>query len=171
MSIKNIKEFWNGDIPWASVKDVNKYLIILEDTEDKITELGLNNSNTKIVKKGETIVCTRINPGKMLIAGKDVAINQDLRGLKLKEDIILPYFLLYYFQTLKIEGRGTTVKGISVEELENTEIPLPTIDIQKEIVHYLDQFTTLISLLEKKLELTKKQYAYYRDELLRFEKE
>ena len=31
---KNIKEFWNGDIPWASVKDVNKYVIILEDTED-----------------------------------------------------------------------------------------------------------------------------------------
>ena len=56
------------------------------------------------------------------------------------------------------------------EELENTEIPLPTLDIQKEIVHYLDQFTTLISLLEKKLELTKKQYAYYRDELLRFER-
>ena len=75
-----------------------------------------------------------------------------------------------FYNFVKDNEQGTTYPAISDNVLKEYTLPLPTLDTQKEIVHYLDQFTALISLLEKKLELTKKQYAYYRDELLRFER-
>ncbi len=83
-------------------------------------------------------------------------------------------FIYYYLCNnldyfIKKSVRGA-MPQIATPDTDDFQIPLPTLDTQKEIVHYLDQFTTLISLLEKKLELTKKQYAYYRDELLRFER-
>ena len=87
------------------------------------------------------------------------------------EEIALNKYLYYIYQTSPWKiTKGGTIARLYNGDIANTEIPLPTLAIQKEIVHYLDQFTTLISLLEKKLELTKKQYAYYRDELLRFER-
>ena len=160
-------EYWNGNIPWASVKDVVSCGTIIYDTQDFITEEGLNNSPCNIVPKGEIIMITRINPGHALIAGKDIAINQDLRGLFLKE-FLNKKFLVYYFQILKIEGNGTTVKGISIDELEKITIPIPPLPVQQEIVSILDTFTLLEAELEAELEARKKQYEHYRTKLLTF---
>ena len=52
--------------------------------------------------------------------------------------------------------------------LKKTKIPIPPIPIQQEIVKILDTFTTLEAELEAELEARKKQYEYYRDELLTF---
>ena len=67
-----------------------------------------------------------------------------------------------------INKAGGAQPVISGKKIYDIVAPLPPLDTQKEIVSYLDLFTNLISKLEKRLELTKKQYAYYRDELLRF---
>lgn len=164
--------YWNGNIPWASVKDVVKVSDVLVKTEDYITEEGLENSNSNIIPKGNIIVATRINPGKLVIAGIDVAINQDLRGLFLK-DILNPKYLVYYFQTINIEGKGTTVKGVSLNELENILIPLPPLEVQNKIVEILDRFNTLANDitcgLPAEIELQKKRYEYFRDLLLTFD--
>ncbi|KAA6302040.1 MAG: putative type-1 restriction enzyme specificity protein [Candidatus Ordinivivax streblomastigis] len=163
--------YWNGSIPWASVKDIVKCGMILNETEDFITEEGLHNSPCNIVPKGEIIIITRINPGIAVIAGKNIAINQDLRGLFLKP-FVNTKFLVFYFQTLKIEGKGTTVKGISIDELERIKIPIPPLPIQQEIVNILDKFTQLETELEVELETEIKarraQYEHYRNALLTF---
>jgi type I restriction enzyme, S subunit len=159
--LKSNSNFWDGNIPWASVKDVVKCGLIINKTQDSITEAGLKNSPSNIVPKEEIIIATRINPGLMVLAGIDVAINQDLRGLFLK-NFLNKKFLIYYFQILKIEGKGTTVKGISIDELLKIFVPVPPLAIQQEIVNILDQF----SELEAELEARKQQYEYYRDQLL-----
>jgi type I restriction enzyme S subunit len=128
----------------------------------------LKNSPCNIIPKGEIIIITRINPGLAVLAGKDIAINQDLRGLFLK-DFLSRKFLVYYFQILKIEGNGTTVKGISIDELERLKIPVLPISIQQEIVNILDKFTSLEEELEAELVARKKQFEYYRTQLLNFE--
>lgn len=169
---KSNPSYWNGDIPWASVKDIVAPSMYLTDTVDYITELGLKKSNANIAEKGSIIVATRINPGKMLITRIDAAINQDLRILRLK-GIIDSKYLVYYFQTLTIVGKGTTVKGISIQELERIRIPIPPLPIQREIVRILDQFTELTAELtaelSAELEKRKLQYEYYRDYLLTFD--
>ena len=61
--------------------------------------------------------------------------------------------------------RGTTIPGISIEDLKNLEINIPPIEIQNEIVKILDTFTQL----EAELEARDKQYQYYRNKLLDFD--
>ena len=168
---KSIPSYWNGNIPWASVKDVVSQNMLLSQTQDFISEEGLENSTSNIVKAGDIIIATRINPGKMLIAAKDIAINQDLRGLKLKPNIH-PKFLVYYFQTLSIEGKGTTVKGISIKELESIRIPIPPLKEQERIVSILDRLDALYNdvfdSISAEIDARQKQYEYYRDKLLTF---
>ena len=124
-------------------------------------------------KKGDILISTSGTIGKLVVFDGRPAYFQDsnIVWVANNEEIALNKYLYYIYQTSPWKiTKGGTIARLYNGDIANTEIPLPTLDIQKEIVHYLDQFTTLISLLEKKLELTKKQYAYYRDELLRFER-
>jgi type I restriction enzyme S subunit len=79
---KSNSSYWGGDILWASVKDVGKGKY-LDDTIDRITEAGLTNSSSNLVAPGNLIVVTRMGLGKVSINRVPVAINQDLRALKL----------------------------------------------------------------------------------------
>ena len=57
-----------------------------------------------------------------------------------------------------------------ISEYSNFKIPLPPLKIQQEIVKILDKFTELQAELQAELDLRLKQYEYYRDELLSFDK-
>jgi type I restriction enzyme S subunit len=63
------------------------------------------------------------------------------------------------------------IPALNKSNLEKLKIPLPPLAIQEEIVKILDTFTTLEAELEAELEARKKQYEYYRDELLTFGKD
>ena len=75
--------------------------------------------------------------GKYAKLSRPMAINQDLRAIWLSKNINERFFL-YYYSTLKIIGRGTTVEGIKKEQLFAKFIPLPPLEEQKEIVKILD---------------------------------
>ncbi|ALE40551.1 type I restriction endonuclease, subunit S [Leptospira interrogans serovar Hardjo-prajitno] len=153
-------EYWNGEIPWASVGDLSIDGHFIKKTRNHVTSEGLKDSSSNLISKGDVIVAVKISPGKMKIAGIDLAINQDLRGLKLKDEISAK-FLNYYFQILILQGTGTIVKAITSKDLEKIQIPIPPLPVQVEIVRILDAFTELTA--------RKKQYNYYRDQLLSFE--
>lgn len=163
--------YWNGDIPWASVGDLTLEGINMDATRNQITEEGLRNSSTHIVPKNSVIVAVKILPGKMKIAGRDIAINQDLRGLIL-HDFLFNKFLTYYSQTISILGNGTIVKGITIDLLNKIKIPIPPLEEQKRIVAILDKFDTLVNDisigLPAELKSRRKQYEYYRNKLLTF---
>lgn len=144
---KSKSEYWNGSIPWASVKDLPKDEIILENTKDFITELGLHNSSSNLIKKGNIIVCTRMGLGKIVITNFDVAINQDLRAL-ITSEFINKRYLLYFYKTRVIEGQGLTVKGITVDQLESLVFPLPPLAEQQRIVERLEELLLLCERLE-----------------------
>ena len=89
---KSNPSFWNGDIPWASVKDLNVETY-LDYTIDSITEEALENSSTNLIPKGSIIVCTRMGLGKIAINRVDTAINQDLKALTLSSHVDHLFFL------------------------------------------------------------------------------
>ncbi|WP_061227264.1 restriction endonuclease subunit S [Leptospira interrogans] len=161
-------EYWNGEIPWASVGDLSIDGHFIKKTRNHVTSEGLKDSSSNLISKGDVIVAVKISPGKMKIAGIDLAINQDLRGLKLKDEISAK-FLNYYFQILILQGTGTIVKAITSKDLEKIQIPIPPLPAQEEIVRILDAFTELTTELTTELSARKKQYNYYRDQLLSFE--
>ena len=142
---KQEPSYWNGEIPWASVKDLN--CDVLTKTIDSITAEGLENSSANLIPKGTFIICTRMGLGKIALAEIDVAINQDLRAVFLSKSINKKYFY-HFYRTLKMEGKGATVKGITVEELHNIPIPLPPLTEQQQIVAKLEALLAEIDTLE-----------------------
>ena len=90
------------------------------------------------------------------------------------KDYILPKYLVYYTLTLdfftqkKRLAKGTKVIDVSAKDLAKIVLPLPPLRVQARIVDILDKFTQLEAELEAELEARKKQYAYYRDQLLNF---
>lgn len=145
---KKAVEYWKGNIFWASVKDIKgDYLF---ETVDKITEQGLENSSANLCEIDDLILITRIEPAKTIIAKVVTAINQDLKIVK---SPLPPKFLHYFFQNFKSQiellSSGTTVKGITIEKLNNFPIPVPPLAEQERIVECLDS-------LFKKLDAAKK---------------
>lgn len=141
--------YWGGDIPWASVKDLGKDKYILK-TQDYITKKGLD-AGSKLASENDIIICTRMGIGKIGIAKVPLAFNQDLKAVKLNSYISPDYFLNTY-ASLKIEGTGTTVKGITQEQLLNYVIALPPFVEQKRIVAKVDELMMLCDQLEQQTE-------------------
>ena len=143
---KNKTEYWGGNIPWASVKDLRKEKY-LEKTIDYITEIGLEKSSTNLIPKGNVIICTRMGLGKIALNRIDVAINQDLKAIELPEELDQDYFYNFYL-TQNIVGNGMTVSGIRQSELLNFIVPLPPLKEQKHIVAKVDQLMALCDQME-----------------------
>lgn len=143
---KRIPEYWGGNLPWASVKDLKqgKYLA---KTVDFITEKGLNNSSSNLIPIDSLIICTRMGLGKICINQIPITINQDLKAVKLSSFISIDYVYNWY-KTLIIKGSGMTVAGIKQEELLSFNIPLPSFNEQKAIVKIVEQLTKEVEQLE-----------------------
>lgn len=143
---KQNSDYWDGPIPWASVKDVQsaKYL---NSTIDTITEAGLKNSSSNLIPPGRLIVVTRMGLGKAAINTIPIAVNQDLRALRFSTGVLLDYAYLL-FKSLRIEGTGMTVKGIKQRDLHAITILLPPLAEQKRIMVKVDQLMVLCDRLE-----------------------
>jgi len=144
---KKEPKYWNGEIPWCSVKDIKgKYL---HSTIDKITNEGLKNSASNLAKVDEVILVTRISPGKAIIAKTETAINQDLKIIKPKFKSI-PLFVYYLFNSLENQyvklSSGTTVLGINLTNLKSIPIPNIPFGQQQTIVHEIE---TRLSVCDK----------------------
>lgn len=97
----------------------------------------------------------------------------DCLVLAYKKDANGKYFYHYLKtkeQFLKNQIRGGAIKRLSRDVVENLEIPLPPLSIQEEIVSVLDKFSELIEKTDEEIALRQKQYEYYREKLLTFEK-
>lgn len=139
---KKVDEYWSGDIPWASVKDLKSRE--LSTTEDTITPLGVQKSATNVVPRGTIIVPTRMALGKVAITACEMAINQDLKAIFINDEEVLnkAFFMRFLESKAKYiegEGKGATVKGITLDFLKNLDVPLPPIDEQKRIAAILDK--------------------------------
>lgn len=83
-----------------------------------------------------------------------------------------PKYLSYWFQSPEFFNQkkrfatGTKVIDVSAKQLAKIRVPVPPLPVQEEIVRILDSFTSLKAELEAELEARKKQYEYYRAELL-----
>ena len=141
---KTVDAYWNGPIPWASVKDFKS--TELSATGDTITQSGLDHSASTLVPAGTIIVTTRMAVGKAAIATVDLAINQDLKALFPRAGVDTRYLLhvlLSSAEKLVRFATGATVQGITLDVLRSLKIPLPPFPEQRRIAAILDQADAL----------------------------
>jgi len=148
-----IEEYWNGQIPWLSVVDFNNDFRTVNETEKTITELGLNNSSTKILEKGELIISARGTVGAIAQVGRDMAFNQSCYGLRAKHSIsnndFMYYLLKYSLNILKQSTHGSTFDTITKTTFDLLKVPFPPISEQPIIAK-------ILSDLDKKIEINQK---------------
>ena len=140
---KGNPEYWNGEIPWASMKDIHGDY--LQSTLDTITGAGLESkSSISMCAPGDLIVSTRLTPGKSIVSCIDTAINQDLKVLRL-DKLNVVYLHLWFKSQLdyfKHIGSGTTVPGIKLGQLVSSLIPVPPLAEQRRIVEGVERLTS-----------------------------
>lgn len=133
---------------------------------------------------------TRVYPGDLVVAntsenledvGKGVVWLGDVEGVTgghatvVRSLAVDTVFLSYYLRTedfaLKKRkyAQGTKVIELSAAYLSKIDIPVPPLEVQREIVRILDQFTTLEAELEAELEARRTQYEHYRNHLLSYD--
>lgn len=123
-------------------------------------------------KVGEILISASGTIGKTVIFNGEDAYFQDsnIVWIENSEEQVLNKYLFYFYQIAKWHtADGGTIRRLYNNDLKKTEIPIPPLNIQKEIVRILDNFTELTAELTAEVTARKKQYSYYRDKLLTFE--
>lgn len=139
--------YWNGDIYWVTPKDLSKQNnIYLHETPEKITKLGLRKSSANLLPVGTVLFSSRAPIGHVAITKIEMASNQGFKSLVPKEgvDSLYLYFCMKFFKpALENLGNGATFKEVSKKVVENFEVPLPPLPVQKQIAAVLEKADTL----------------------------
>ena len=146
------ESYWNGSIPWLSVKDFCGGKKYVYNTEKSITEEGLNNSSTKLLHKDNIIISARGTVGELAMIPYDMAFNQSCFGLipKGNNDPHFVYYLLKdKVRSLKSQTQGSVFDTITKATFDRIECADYSEEDQRRIV-------SILSSLDRKIELNNK---------------
>ncbi|WDL77853.1 restriction endonuclease subunit S [Helicobacter winghamensis] len=150
----SIPEYWNGEIPWLTPKDLAGYNhIYISKGERFITKLGLKNSSATLMPKGTILLSSRAPIGYVAIAQNDICTNQGFKSLIVNPKQACNLFVYYWIKDnvkyLQSLGTGTTFEEISKGVVQDITIPLPPLTIQQKIAEILSSFDDKIDLLHR----------------------
>lgn len=142
------KKYWEGQIKWLSCKYLDNDGNITG--HEKISQKGLENSSSNLIKSGSVIVVNRVSLGKIVLINEDFAINQDLTGVWSKNVKKLdPNFLFIFLYSIRNKfvdaGQGLTVQGITREFIRKQKICIPSIEVQNAIVKKINEEKNIIN--------------------------
>jgi putative restriction-modification enzyme len=148
----SVKKYYDGNIPWLVIGDLNDNYI---NTSDKtITQFGLENSSAKLVPKGTLLLAMYGSIGKLGIAGMPLATNQAIAFALENKEIntkYLFYYLLSVRSSLNLLGKGATQKNISQSIIKDFHFPLPPLAEQHRIVEKIEHIFTVLEELEENI--------------------
>jgi len=139
------EEYWdNGHINWITPADMSKLngKLFIENSERKITEKGLKETNLTLMPNGSIIISTRAPVGYVVIVKGETTFNQGCKGLipkSIKEinPIFYAYYLLSKKSLLEHSSSGSTFKELSKKVLEDFIVLSPPFPEQNKIAEVL----------------------------------
>ena len=146
----SVAEYWNGDIPWLSVKDFNNDSRYVYSTEKNITKAGLENSSTKLLAEDDIIISARGTVGEIAMIPFPMAFNQSCYGIRGKKNVVIQPYLYYLLKSsinlLKSQTHGSVFDTITRDTFSNINIILPSLAEQHIIA-------ATLSCIDDKIEL------------------
>ena len=145
-----VLEYWDGPIPWISVKDFPDNTKYIYKTERTITKKGLEESSTKLLNTDDVIISARGTVGKIAMLSSPMAFNQTNYGLRGKSSLIQQHFLYYALKNsvdnIHRYTHGSVFDTITRRTFEEIYLKLPPLPTQKAIADTL-------SCLDAKIEV------------------
>lgn len=141
------EEYWNGEVNWINSGEINKFRIL--EASEKITELGLAKSATKLLPKKTTVLAiTGATLGQVSLLEIDTCANQSVIGVL--ENAEVPYEYIYPFIKDRIEmliqhQTGGAQQHINKDNVESLIFLLPAINV-------LEDYISLVSPMYKRIE-------------------
>jgi type I restriction enzyme M protein len=149
---KENSAFWSGSVPWVSPKDMKADLLC--DTEDHVSERAIQGSATSIVPAGTVLCVVRSGILKhtlpLAITGREMCFNQDIIALIPSDGRLNARFLFWVLKgrSQKILEKGikpgVTVQSFHAGFFSRLGIPLPPLEVQKEIVAEIEGYQKVI---------------------------
>ena len=142
------EEFWKGDIPWIQSSDLIDECLFDVRPRKCISQEAVSKSATKLVPQNSIAIVTRVGVGKLAFMPFSYATSQDflsLSGLKIDPEFTV-YALYKMMQSVSNEVQGTSIKGVTKDELLAKKITFPSCNEQKKIGAYLHSLDNLITL-------------------------
>lgn len=143
----NDDSYWKGDIPWVSSSDISESTITAINKRRFITETAIKKSATKLVPANSILFISRVGVGKLAICSEQVCTSQDFTNFTPRKDHIkyLGYYFTFNQNLLKRYAQGTSIKGITSQELKKIAVARPSLPEQTKIANFL-------SALDRKIE-------------------
>ncbi|WP_367783220.1 restriction endonuclease subunit S [Streptococcus pluranimalium] len=162
--------FWNGNINWMSSGEVNQGKVTY--TTEKITELGLRSSSTKVLPVGTVMLALNgqgKTKGTAAILEIETASNQSLASFVIDRERLNESFVYYYFKAnyFNIRGmKGEDRDGLNLQLVSNINVPIPPLSEQTKIADYLDKQVAQLDKVKVLLEEQIATLQEYRQSLI-----
>ena len=145
-------EYWNGDIPWFQSSDISDGKLFDIAPKKFISQDGLSKSAAQLIPENSIAIITRVGVGKLAFVPFSYTTSQDFLSLsRLKTE---PFFTVYAcYKKLQSElnaVQGTSIKGITKDELLAKQIMIPNYAEQRQIGAYFKSLDNLITLHQRK---------------------
>ena len=150
-------EYYEGNIPWISTVSLGPNYIDGSTAKGYITQEAIDNSATKLIPAGNILFGTRVGVGKSSINDVALCINQDIVAIvgidKNRFNVLFIKYVLdtyqSYYDSIK---KGATILGITGDDLKNTLIPVPSLELQNQFADFVkvvdkSKFTKTFGLL------------------------
>lgn len=148
--------YYNGGTHvWISVSELNNSVIM--DSKEKITDLGVKNSNVKLLPIGTILYSFKLSIGKISIAGVDLYTNEAIAGINPKNKEILSNDFLYgvlKFSDFSSDANGMIGKGsLNKSSLSLQKIPVPDMDTQTQWIQRFVEYSSKLNEYENELNM------------------
>ena len=153
--------YWNGNIPWIQSSDIVDGKLFGVEPRKYITQAGLNNSAAQLVPKNSIAIITRVGVGKLAFMPFSYTTSQDFLSLsKLNAEPLFTVYACYKKLQSELNAvQGTSIKGITKDELLAKAIMVPQYAEQRQIGTFFSQLDNLITLQQRKCESLKRVKA------------
>jgi type I restriction enzyme S subunit len=153
---RSVREYWDGDIPFAKIEDITSSHKYLFKTSTTITRLGLENSNAWVVPRDSLLITIYGTLGAVAVNKIELATNQAIVGIVPKKEIVDVEFLYYWYSFFQPNWnkyvKKSTQPNLTLEIIVNSIIPLPPLNEQKGIVRILSLIDRTVELYHRERE-------------------